>query len=87
VVVGYSFALADDHFNDMLRHANPRLRLIVINPDIATASREAARVLGLKAEALTAGTTGGFETQRAERLVCVAAKAEDVSEELLTLAM
>ena len=83
VIVGYSFALADEHFNDMLRHANPRLRVVVVNPDMATASREASRVLGIAADELTSQQAGDFETRRAGRLVCVAAKAEDVSEDFL----
>jgi hypothetical protein len=83
VVVGYSFALADEHFNDLLRHANSRIKVIVVNPDLAGASREAARVLGIDPASLTATSAGGFDVQRSGRLVCVAAKGESVSNELL----
>lgn len=85
VVIGYSFALADEHFNDLLRHANPRVPVVVVNPDIVTASREASRVLGIDAASLVDEERGNFDTKRSGRLVCVAARAEDVSEELLQL--
>ena len=42
VVIGYSFAMADEHFNDLLRHTNESATVVVVNPDIETASRQSA---------------------------------------------
>jgi hypothetical protein len=84
VVVGYSFALADEHFNDLLRHSNGRTRIIVVNPDVNTASREVGRIFGLESDSFTEDTRAGFEIKRAELLICVSARAEHVSEDFLT---
>jgi hypothetical protein len=85
VVIGYSFAMADEHFNDLIRHSQAGLRVIVVNPDIAAVSREAARVLGISADALVDETRGAFATKRAGRLLCVAANAEDVTPQFLDM--
>jgi len=85
VVVGYSFALADEHFNDLLRHCHPRTTIIVVNPDINTASREVGRVFGLDNDTFAEETAAGFEVKRWDRLACVSARAEDVTEEFLAL--
>jgi hypothetical protein len=83
VVVGYSFALADEHFNDLLRHANLRSRVVVVNPDIQTASYEACRVLGVDRDTLVETKVEGLLARRSGRLVCVAAKGEELTDSLL----
>lgn len=83
VVVGYSFAMADEHFNDLLRHANPDLKVVVVNPDLEVASYQASRVLGVDTTTFTSESRGGVEVRRSGRLVCAKAYAEQVSEEFL----
>ena len=83
VIVGYSFAMADEHFNDLLRHSNPLLRVIVINPDLTTASKEACRILGIDPASLVSETRGKVEVRRTGRLTCAGAKADEVTAELL----
>lgn len=84
VVVGYSFALADEHFNDLLRNANRRGRVVVVNPDLVAASREACRVLGIEPSSLSETEMGGHPVWRGGRLTCIAAKGEDVTHVLLS---
>jgi hypothetical protein len=43
VIVGYSFAMADEHFNDLLRHTKTTTRILVVNPNADAAGRSAAR--------------------------------------------
>ena len=34
VILGYSFSIADEHFNDLVRKGNSEAKVIVVNPDI-----------------------------------------------------
>jgi len=83
VIVGYSFATADEHFNDLLRHANPSARIIVVNPDSLKPVQAAFRILGLTPDQLVAEHRGKLDVQRCGRLVGVTAAAENVNEALL----
>ena len=46
IIVGYSFAFADEHFNDMLRSLRPDTKVVVVNPDRSAPLQAACRVLG-----------------------------------------
>ena len=77
VVVGYSFALADEHFNDLLRSASTSTRIVVVNPDFGTVVPQACRVLRVDSGELLSTEQGGFELQSHNRLTFVKARAED----------
>lgn len=79
VVVGYSFAIADEHFNDLLRKSNEHSRVLVVNPDETRCLPAACHALGITSEHLTQSTRSGFSISSSGRLVFVAAKSEDVN--------
>lgn len=83
VVVGYSFASADEHFNDLLRNTPSTSRLLVVNPDSETVLKRACRVLDVDLSTLSSRTVDGFTLLSSRRLSCLTAKAEDITPELL----
>ena len=86
VIVGYSFGMADEHFNDLLRNGNPRARILVANPDQESA-RAACRVLGLPPDSLKATKRETLRLLVSNRLTWVDAGASDVTPELVDLAL
>ena len=80
VIIGYSFNVADEHFNDLIRKGNGSARLVVINPEIERVAQHVCRVVGADVNSLNSITAQGFECMRGGRLVFVRAKAEDVDE-------
>jgi hypothetical protein len=78
VVVGYSFASADEHFNDLLRRSNPHSRVLVVNPDLGTPLKNVCRVVDIDPESLSASQRRGYDRRASGRLIYVAAKAEVV---------
>lgn len=87
VIVGYSFAVADEHFNDLLRQTSPSTRIVVVNPELDGTLARAGAVLGAPPESLTRREEHGFEVQSSRRLTGVKAKAEDVDEDMLRAAL
>lgn len=83
VIVGYSFATADEHFNDLLRKTPPSCRVFVVNPDLETAMPAACRVLNVDPQTLARKQIAGFDVQASRRVSGVAAKAEQLDAELL----
>jgi hypothetical protein len=84
IVVGYSFGLADEHFNDLLRKMPIRTRIVVVNPDLDHSARSICRVLGLGLDTLRRSTRGPFELLDSQRLTCVKAGAADVTPEFVS---
>lgn len=82
-VVGYSFAVADEHFNDLLRHTPAATRLVVVNPDSGSVAPIVCALLRVDPERLTRATKGGVDCQQAGRLLIVEATAEQLTPELL----
>ena len=78
VVIGYSFASADEHFNDLLRRSNSRSRVLVVNPDLGVPLKNVCRVLGIDSDSLTSTQRDGFERRASGRLIYVSAGAEVV---------
>lgn len=87
VVVGYSFGLADEHFNDLIRKSNPRTRVVIVNPNLDVAARVASGVLGLDFNKLSRIVREPFELFQSQRLTCVKAVAADVTSEFLEEAL
>ncbi len=84
VVVGYSFGIADEHFNDLLRKCNPLSRIVVVNPDPGVPVDAACRLLQLDRDRLHP-IQGALPMQGSGRLVCVQARAEDIDRALIQL--
>lgn len=79
VIVGYSFASADEHFNDLLRQSNPRSRVLIVNPDLELPLRNACRVLRIDRASLKTSILDGYERRESGRLIYVAARGEYVN--------
>jgi hypothetical protein len=87
VVVGYSFGLEDEHFNDLIRKSNQRTRIVIVNPDLDGAVRVVSGVLGLDFNTLTRTVGAPFEALRSQRLTCLKGVAADVTSEFLEEAL
>ena len=74
VIVGYSFAQADEHFNDLLRKSAASVTVVARRPEVAWS--RAARVLGIEAKP-TASRDG--RVFRHGRLRVVRGQAESLS--------
>ena len=83
VVVGYSFGLADEHFNDLLRSTPVTSRVLVVNPNIGAVAERVCDILGVSSSTLSTGTAREFPVLSSRRLSCLRARAEDVTPELL----
>ncbi|HUY09183.1 MAG TPA: hypothetical protein VMW80_06995, partial [Candidatus Dormibacteraeota bacterium] len=84
VVVGYSFGIADEHFNDLLRKCNPLSRIVVVNPDPGAPIDAACRLLRLDRDQLKP-IPGPLPMRGSGRLIYVKARAEDIDRALLDL--
>lgn len=77
-ILGYSFGIADEHFNDLIRKGNVTAKLIVVNPDMdGTATRLCQRLRQDRA-ILRLAEVRGLETLSGGRLTFVKAKAEEI---------
>jgi hypothetical protein len=86
LIAGYSFSVADEHFNDLLRKGNPRAKLIVVDPKIDGVIDRVCHTLNHDKTRLRSTRIQGLECKADDRLMFVQAKAEDVSSDrLLTL--
>jgi hypothetical protein len=83
VVVGYSFGLADEHFNDLLRSTTATSRVLVINPNYDILANRVCDILGVNSSALSTRSVDELPVLSSPRLSCLGAKAEDVTPELL----
>ena len=82
VVVGYSFAPADEHFNDLIRQLPANARVLVVNPS-EVAARNAGRVLAVGDDALRDGSCGNLPVRRSKRLTWLTAYADDLQADLV----
>lgn len=83
IVVGYSFASADEHFNDLLRRSNSKSRVLVVNPDVGVPLRNVSRILGIDPESLSKSVRDGYDRFESGRLIYVVAKAEAVGSDFI----
>jgi hypothetical protein len=79
VILGYSFSVADEHFNDLIRKGNPGAELIVVNPDIDAAVNRVCQTVNHDKATLQPETVQGLECRIGGRLVFVRAKAEEIT--------
>lgn len=87
VIVGYSLAMADEHFNDLLRKSNPRSRVLVVNPDLDTVMRNACRILDIDNSSLATTVRNEHDVLASGRLIGVRARADELDEDLLSAAL
>jgi hypothetical protein len=83
VVVGYSFGLADEHFNDLLRSTPATSRVLVVNPNCEAVTERVCDIFGIDSSTLSTGSVDEFPVLSSRRLSCLGATAEDVTPELL----
>ena len=80
VIAGYSFSVADEHFNDLIRKGNREARLIVVDPTLEDVVRRVCQLVDQNTRAeLESATIASLECQRAGRLTFVKAKAENLN--------
>jgi hypothetical protein len=78
VIAGYSFNVADEHFNDLIRKQNPTARLLVINPSIEPVIEQVCRITAYDKAQLGAAKVNGLECMKGGRLTFIKAKAEEI---------
>src|ERR1700731_830609 len=79
VIIGYSFSVADDHFNDLIRKGNREVRLIVVDPNLDAVVNRVCQTLGHDKAGLKPVKVEGLECKADGRLTFVKAKAEELS--------
>jgi hypothetical protein len=79
VIIGYSFSVADEHFNDLIRKGNRKSQLIVVDPTLEDVVRRVCQVVDQNPAELEAITIGRLECRRAGRVTFVKAKAENLN--------
>ena len=83
IIVGYSFNVADEHFNDLIRKRNNQAPIALIGPDINSAKPLVCRILGLDHTNLTKTPVAGVNRWKYGRLSLFETKAEDLTAEKL----
>jgi hypothetical protein len=87
-IVGYSFNVADEHFNDLIRKGRRESRLIAVDPDIEAVGKRVCRIVDQDERNLREKKIQGLECLVDGRLTFVKAKAENINSsrlaELLT---
>lgn len=83
VIVGYSFNVADEHFNDLIRKGNKDTKLVIVDPNLEGAVSRVCQTLGHAKAELKDIKIQGLECKADKRLTFVKAKAEDITSEKL----
>jgi len=79
VIAGYSFAVADEHFNDLIRKGNKEAKLVVIDPSLEGVANRVCQTVDQDKATLRSATVRGLQCQIGGRLMFVKAKAEDIN--------
>ena len=85
IITGYSFNLADEHFNDLLRKRRGAMEtnVVVINPDLEDTALKVCKILSQNADHLNEMTLADFECRRGGNLTFVKARTEQLSPEAI----
>jgi hypothetical protein len=78
VILGYSFSVADEHFNDLIRKYNRDAKLIVVDPGLDGPMNRVCHMLSHDVTRLRAKNVAGLECKADGRLLFVKAKAEEI---------
>ncbi len=84
VIVGYSFANADEHFNDLLRNLPAHTEVVVVNPDKLAPLQSICRILGVPTDSLKVAERGGLDVLTSERLRYVPIAGEALTAAVLS---
>jgi hypothetical protein len=84
LIVGYSFAAADAHFNDVLRKSATNARIVVVNLDLGGVLEAVSRAVDVDPTKLRCSSYEGIECRVSRRLSFVAGKAETVTADLIS---
>ncbi len=79
VIAGYSFGVADEHFNDLIRKGNKEAKLIVIDPSLEGVVNRVCYTVDQEKATLRPAAVRGLQCQIGGRLMFVKAKAEDIN--------
>jgi hypothetical protein len=79
VIVGYSFGVADEHINDLIRKGNKEAKLIVVDPGFDAVITRVCQIVSHDKNALKASNVQGFKCKTGGRLIFIKAKAEEIS--------
>jgi hypothetical protein len=79
IIVGYSFSVADEHFNDLVRKGNKDAKLIVVDPGLDAVVNRVCQTIGRDKAGLKSVEIEGLECKGDGRLTFVKAKAEELS--------
>lgn len=83
IVIGYSFAVADEHFNQLLRGRKPGCRVIVVNPQAEIIAPHVCRVLGIPLDALQNIRKVRWDCKQADSLLLVPGYSDDLDAEAI----
>jgi hypothetical protein len=79
VILGYSFNVADEHFNDLIRKYNKEAKLIVFDPNLKGVVDRVCQTIRFDPTALRVARVAGFDCKKGGRLTFVKAKAEEIT--------
>ena len=78
VILGYSFSVADEHFNDLIRKGNREAKLIVIDPNLDAVMNRVCQIITHDKTSLRPVDVHGLHCRAGGRLVFVKARAEEI---------
>lgn len=79
-IIGYSFGVADEHFNDLIRKGARDAKLIVIDPEAATVASRVCRTLGHDETRMEPRTIQNMDCYCDERLTFINGYSEKITE-------
>jgi hypothetical protein len=79
IVLGYSFGIADEHFNDLIRKGNQAAKLIVVDPGLDAVVKRVCQIVNHDKDTLRSVTVQGLQCKAGGRLTFVKAKAEEIT--------
>jgi hypothetical protein len=79
VILGYSFSVADEHFNDLIRKGNRHAKLIVVDPNMDGVVGRVCQIVNHDRARLRPGTVQELECLSDGRLTFVKAKGEEIN--------
>jgi hypothetical protein len=79
VILGYSFSVADEHFNDLIRKGNRDAKLIVVDPNMDGVVGRVCQIVSHDRTRLRPTTVQELECLADGRLTFVKAKGEEIS--------
>jgi len=83
VIVGYSFNLVDEHFNDLVRK-NHGARIVLVNPQASAVEESICRALAFDRTGLNGVTIEGLRCRKGRNMTFVSAKAEELTADIIT---